>query len=90
MAFLFSLYQEPVWFITALIVVSLWNLIWKGLGLWYAGKHQQKGWFIAMLIIDLVGLLPIIYLVWFKPQEKLEEEAKSVSVRKKSSRRAKK
>lgn len=91
MAFLFSLYQEPAWFITALIIVSLWNLVWKGLGLWYAGKHQQKGWFIAILIIDLIGLLPIMYLLWFKPKEKAVEETGSLSIRKKSvKRRAKK
>ncbi len=91
MAWLFNLYQEPAWFIAALVAVSLWNLVWKGVGLWYAGKNQQKGWFIAMLIIDLAGLLPIIYLLWFKPKVKAVEETGSLSIRKKSvKRRAKK
>ena len=87
MAFLFSLYQQPGWFISALILLSLWNLVWKGLGLWYAGKHQQKGWFIVMLIIDIFGLLPIIYLLWFRPVEKVPRE-RSVSVRKRPVRKS--
>ncbi len=74
MPLLFDIYQRPFWFIIALLIVGVWTLIWKGIGLWYSAKHQQKGWFITILIIDSLGLLPIIYLLWFKPEEKEESE----------------
>lgn len=84
MPFLFSLYQEPAWFLGSLFALGLWSLIWKGMGLWYAAKHRQKSWFIVMLFVGLLGLLPIIYLRWYRPKEKAEEKVQHVSVRKKS------
>ena len=82
MDFLLSFYQQPVWFLLALLLFGLWDLIWKGIGLWHAAKHNQRGWFIALLFINLVGLLPIIYLIWFKPKE-AEQKNEHVSVGKK-------
>lgn len=44
-------------------VAALWELTWKGLALWRAGRRGQTTWFVAVLIINSVGLLPIIYLI---------------------------
>lgn len=52
------------------LLLAVWTMIWKGIGLWHSAKNQQKGWFIAMLILNTLGLLPIIYLIWFKPKER--------------------
>ena len=52
--------------ILGLIVIMTWEVIWKGLGLWHSAQNKQKGWFIAILILNTLGLLPIIYLLWFK------------------------
>ena len=62
-------YQRPLWMIGTLLVLSLWTLLWKGLGLWFSAKNKQKGWFIAILILNTLGILPIIYLIWIKPSE---------------------
>ena len=51
----------------ALIVVGgIWDTVWKGIGLWHAGKNRQLAWFLCILIINTVGVLPIVYLVWFQ------------------------
>jgi predicted membrane protein len=42
-----------------------WSILWKGLALWQAAKSDQKYWFIVLLVVNTVGLLEIIYLVWF-------------------------
>jgi len=55
--------------IFALLVIAAWTLIWNGLGLWQAAKNKQKVWFIVILVLNTIGLLPIIYLIWFKPRE---------------------
>jgi hypothetical protein len=47
-------------------LVMLWTLIWKGIGLWKSGRNNQLPWFIAMLVLNTAGILPIIYLVWFQ------------------------
>jgi hypothetical protein len=52
--------------ILGLIVIMVWEVIWKGIGLWHSAGNKQKGWFVAILILNTLGLLPIIYLLWFK------------------------
>jgi hypothetical protein len=47
------------------IVLLVWSMLWKGLGLWNAAKNSQRNWFIVMLVINTVGLLEIIYLFRF-------------------------
>lgn len=49
---------HPLWIALALI----WTLIWKGLALWRAATLHQKPWFIAMLVINTLGILEIVYL----------------------------
>lgn len=53
----------------ALILVT-WELIWKGIALWKSAKNDQKYWFIILLVINTVGILPIIYLLYLKFSQK--------------------
>ena len=46
----------------ALIAISIWSVVWKGLALWRAANRQDKGWFIVLLILNTAGILEIIYL----------------------------
>ncbi|MBU0457162.1 MAG: DUF5652 family protein [Nanoarchaeota archaeon] len=74
---MYELYQQPTNLIFGLLLVSVWIIIWKGLGLWYAARNEQKGWFIAILILNTLGLLPIIYLIWFRTKyENVKRENK--------------
>ena len=73
---MYDLYLNSGWAMSGFFLLVLWTLVWKGLGLWYSGVNKQKGWFIAMLILNTMGILPIIYLIWFKPKEKVVEEVK--------------
>lgn len=43
-------------------VLAVWDLIWRGIALWEAGLRRQKAWFVVLLVINSVGILPIIYL----------------------------
>lgn len=54
-----SLFGMPLW---AFYLLLAWSLIWKGAGLWVASRSNQKGWFIAILIINSIGILEAIYL----------------------------
>jgi hypothetical protein len=66
---LLPLLQNP-YLITFL---SVWELVWKGFALWRAGGDKQRNWFIALLIFNTVGILPILYLFVFNPKKKLVE-----------------
>lgn len=60
-------YINPFWTTTIGLVtfstLIIWELVWKGLALYQAGKKQQPLWFFFILIINSVGMLPIIYLL---------------------------
>ncbi len=47
------------WLIVAAVV---WTLIWKGLALWRSAELRQKWWFVALLLINTLGILEIVYL----------------------------
>ena len=53
-----------------LIPIILWELVWKGIALWKSAQSRQRNWFIALLIINSIGVLPILYLglFWKKPR----------------------
>ena len=53
----FILKENVVW----LLPLIVWTLFWKGLAIWTAVKREDKGWFIAILVLNTVGILEIIY-----------------------------
>lgn len=57
-------------FLYLLFILLLWELFWKGIALWKAARESQKYWFIAMLILNTAGILPIIYIFIFKKGRK--------------------
>ena len=44
------------------IVLALWTIPWKGWALWKSARQNDKWWFIALLVINTVGLLEILYI----------------------------
>jgi len=47
--------------VITLLVLS--DLILKGVALYKSAKKDQKIWFVALLLINSMGLLPVIYLL---------------------------
>lgn len=54
--------------VVVFIILALWEAVWKGIGMWRAGRNDQLGWFVAILILNTVGILPIVYLAFFQPE----------------------
>jgi len=46
----------------AFSLLVIWTLVWKGLALWHAARRQERWWFLALLIINTMGILEIVYL----------------------------
>lgn len=62
LSFLSSISTLPVW---AIVILSIWTLIWKGLALWKSAKLSQKIWFVILLVVNTLGILEILYLFVF-------------------------
>lgn len=54
------------WYIVLPLIA--WEAGWKGYGMWKAARNSQKYWFVAMLLVNSLGLLPIVYLKFFQPK----------------------
>jgi len=62
--------QNP-WLIWLLII---WTLPWKGLALWKAARNEQVWWFAAMLVINSLAILEILYIyIWSKKKKQVPE-----------------
>ncbi len=55
-----------------LVLLILWSLVWKALALWQSARIGHKGWFTAILIINLFGIVEIIYLYFVARKFKVE------------------
>jgi len=50
-------------------VTILWVLPWRGVALWRAAKNNQKNWFIALLVLNTLAILDMIYIFIFSKKE---------------------
>ncbi len=73
-------------FTILMMVLAIWSLVWKGWALWRAGRNNSVGWFIALLVLNTLGILEIIYIFAFSGFGKGKvAEASSKDIKKDSS-----
>jgi hypothetical protein len=51
--------------LAVILLLAVWELVWKGFALWRASKNNQQAWFVVMLILNTAGILEILYLYVF-------------------------
>ncbi len=69
-----NILNDPRYTFVFLMLIA-WSLAWRGIALWKSAQHNQKNWFIALLIINTFGILDIIYIFYFShPNRKMEEQ----------------
>ena len=59
-------FPQNMHFIYWLLPLILLDVILKSIALWKAARNKQLYWFIAILILNTAGILPIIYLLFFR------------------------
>lgn len=62
-----------------LVISLILAIILKGYSLWMASKRDEKAWFVAILILNTIGVLELIYLIFVikvfsKPQPVISNE----------------
>ena len=50
-------------------LILLWTLPWKGVALWKAARNEHKWWFIALLVLNTMAILEIIYIFFFSEKK---------------------
>ena len=48
-----------------LLILGLWDAVWKLIGAWKAARNNHLIWFICIAIFNTAGILPIIYVLVF-------------------------
>jgi methionyl-tRNA synthetase len=58
-----------------LLAIIAWTLPWKGVALWKAARNNHSAWFIALLVINTLAILEIIYIFYFSKKSTKKEPA---------------
>ena len=67
---------DPSW--TPWILLTLvWVLPWKGVALWKAARKKSAPWFVALLVINTMGVLEILYVFIFSEWKKFLKKPRS-------------
>lgn len=61
--------SEPFLAVLSLVILA-WIVYWKAVALWAAAQNRQVIWFGVLLVIHTVGILEIIYLIFFEKEKK--------------------
>jgi hypothetical protein len=63
-------YLKSCWFIGLIIIIAIWDSVWKLIALWKSARNNHLAWFICIAIFNTIGILPIIYILMHKkPKE---------------------
>lgn len=54
-------------------VLILWMIPWKGVALWKSARNGHKAWFVALLFINTLAILDVIYIAFFSDKNKIEK-----------------
>jgi hypothetical protein len=55
-----------VLFIVVLVLLALWDGVWKVVAMWKSARNNQLAWFICLAIFNTAGILPILYILLFQ------------------------
>lgn len=56
------------------LLLVIWSLAWKGVALWKAARAGSSPWFVALLVINTMGILEILYIYVFSKKMKAVSE----------------
>ncbi|MEX2012502.1 MAG: DUF5652 family protein [Patescibacteria group bacterium] len=53
-----------------ILIMAFWEIAWKGWAMWKAAENKDTGWFVALLLLNTFGILPILYIYVFSKNKK--------------------
>jgi hypothetical protein len=73
----------PAQFILLLTAILIIDGALRFVGMWLAARNKQLAWFVALGFFNTVGILPMVYLIFFRPEPKKIVKKQPVSKTKK-------
>jgi predicted permease len=61
--------KDYPWLIFLVIILALWESVWKLIAFWKSARNNQLAWFVCIGIFNTIGILPIVYLLWFQKKQ---------------------
>jgi hypothetical protein len=49
-----------------IIVLAIWETIWRMIAFWKSARNHQLAWFIVMALVNTAGILEILYIAFFQ------------------------
>ena len=66
-----------------MVLVLIWTLSWKGVALWKSARLNQPVWFIILLLVNLFGIIEILYIFLFSKIKLEDNKTAKANTRKK-------
>lgn len=54
-----------------IVALALWTTIIKAFALWFSARNGQKFWFAALLVVNSLGILELVYLLAFRKDKQV-------------------
>lgn len=67
---MYDQYYSQTFFIGMMILAAAWTIPWKIAALWKAARQGQGVWFVALLLINTLAILEILYIFVFSKRSK--------------------
>ena len=48
--------------------IMVWQMPWKAVALWKAGRNRHVWWFVAIFLVNTLAILEIVYIFAFSKQ----------------------
>lgn len=61
--------ETLIWLVPLIIILAIWEAVWKLIAMWKAGRNNDMAWFICIALINTIGILPIIYILMQKKKK---------------------
>jgi hypothetical protein len=62
-----------------LLLIAVWVLPWKGAALWKAAQRKDMWWFIAILVLNTLGIIEILYVFIWSNRRSLQKKEGNLS-----------
>jgi len=61
---------DPKYILPVAILAVAWTIPWKGVALWKAARNGSIIWFTALLLLNTLAILEILYIFVFSRKER--------------------
>lgn len=61
-----TFFSDYPWLAPVIFFFILWESVWKMIALWKSARGGQLAWFVCIGILNTIGILPIIYILFFQ------------------------